>query len=123
MIRGSDERHTVNVVLITTTIVLLAIEWIARSRVARVLLAIGAAALVLPSINDLGPSARRALVTKERVTGRWDGVLPEYVSGVRTMKREAEGQTRELTWPVLVLVWLGVSPILPSIGRRSIRVS
>jgi hypothetical protein len=113
----------INVVFITTTILLLLIEWIARSRVARVLLAVGAAALILPSINDLGPSARRALVTKDRVTGRWDGVLPEYVSGVRTMKREAEGQTRELTWPVIVLVWLGVSPILPAIGRRSIRAT
>jgi hypothetical protein len=113
----------ISVVLITTTILLLLIEWIARSRVARVLLAVGAVVLVLPSMNDLGPAARRALATKDRVKGRWDGTAPEYVSGVRTMKREAERQTRDLTWPIIVLAWLSVSPILPGIGRRSPRAS
>jgi hypothetical protein len=113
----------INVVLITTATLLLLIEWIARSRVARVVLGVGAAALVLPSIYDLGPSARRALATKDRVTVRWNRQVPDYVSGVLTMKREAELQTRDLAWPVIVLVWLSVSPVLPGIGRRSPRAS
>ena len=113
----------ISVLLITITILLLLIEWITRSRVARVVLAVGALVLVLPSLNDLGPSARRALVTKGRVTGRWDGTVSEYVSGVRTMKREAERQTRDLIWPVIVLAWLSLSPILPGIGRRAPRGS
>jgi hypothetical protein len=109
----------ISIVLITITILLLLIEWFTRSRAARILLAIGAAALVLPSLNDLGPSARWALATKDPVTVRGDWKRPEYVSGVRTMKREAERQIEDLIWPMMVLVWLSISPILPPLGRRS----
>lgn len=99
------------------TAILLLLEWFRRSRVARIILALGASVFILMH-RDLGPSARWALATKDRVTVRWDRQLPEYVSGVLTMKREAEFYISDLTWPVLLLAWLGVSPMLPAIGRR-----
>jgi hypothetical protein len=106
-----------DLLLALVTLLLLGAEWRWRLGFLRLLVAGGAAVLILAS-RDLGPPARRTIGTTARVTRRWDRDLNPYVSGVLTMKREAEADLSHLSGPVAVLVWLSVSPLLPPVGRR-----
>jgi hypothetical protein len=98
----------------------LVIEWVKRSALARVA-ALGLALLVLPLTMPVsGPAYRRAIVTRDRVVdwGAPSGHKPmsEYVSGIMTMDREVtmgmDRLDRRLWLGTGILVWLVVSPLL-----------
>jgi hypothetical protein len=97
---------------------LLVVEWVRRSALARVA-ALAMTLLVLPLTQPVsGPAYRRAIVTRDRVVdwGAPSGHKPmsEYVSGIMTMDREVRkglDRLHDRLWlGTGILVWLAVSP-------------
>jgi hypothetical protein len=107
---------TVVIVLIG---LLLVVEWVKRSVLARVA-ALALALVVLPLTQPVSvPAYRRALTTQDRVVG-WGspsgrGPMNAYVSGVMTMDREVRkglNCLHDRLWlGSSVLVWLAISPL------------
>jgi hypothetical protein len=109
----------ISTVVILLLGLLLVLEWVKRSALARVA-ALVLALLVLPLIQPVStPAYRRAVATQDRVVewGPPSGRFPvsEYVSGVLTMNREVRKELDHLydrLWlGTSVLVWLAISPL------------
>lgn len=94
----------------------------------RVLLVI-VAALELQFATGLGPAYRRAVAPPRRVmmpgpTSQPERLASDYLSGVLVMRQEAKRDLSDINFPLGILVWLVIYPVvLPVLSRGRRRAS